>query len=70
MELLFFYLYKFRCLRREQDATRFLLLMISSTVHVHKHREANINKNISRTFQATMPRLGTNKKDIILYNFA
>ena len=44
--------------------------MISSTVHVHKHREANINKNISRTFPATMPRLGTNKKDIILYNFA
>ena len=43
---------------------------ISSTVHVYKHREANINKNISRTFPATMPRLGTNKKDIILYNFA
>ena len=45
-------------------------VLISSTVHVHKHREANINKNISRTFPATMPRLGTKKKEIILYNFA
>ena len=48
----------------------FLMYKISSTVNVHKHREANMNKKISDTFRAAMPRLGTNKKDMILYTFA
>ena len=47
-----------------------MLVMISSTVHVYKHREANMNKKFSDTFRATIPRLGTDKKDIILYTFA
>ena len=43
--------------------TFFLLFSISSTVHMYKHTEANMTKKYSDTFRATIPRLGTNKKD-------
>lgn len=36
---------------------------ISNTVHMYQHTEANMTKKYCDTFRATIPRLGTNKKD-------